>query len=249
MKDSTCLVDICDNQDSVKGYCIKHYSVFNRNGFVQEGADQECVWCGTVFRNARKKPYCKENCRWAHHHSTNREKISAKNARYREENRDELLRKNREYWHKNQVQLKASALEYRKARREEINLKAAAYRDSNREKINASVAEYRHSNPDKILERNRRRRARLAGNRSFAVTQRDIQRLVERHDGRCVYCHEKFNESSPMNLDHVIPVALGGGHGIGNLVPACESCNCSKGAKLLIEWLNWKRKVEESIPA
>ncbi len=35
----------------------------------------------------------------------------------------------------------------------------------------------------------------------------------------------------------VIPLARGGTHDIDNLVPACASCNSSKGAKLpAIEW-------------
>jgi 5-methylcytosine-specific restriction endonuclease McrA len=31
-------------------------------------------------------------------------------------------------------------------------------------------------------------------------------------------------------IDHVIPVAIGGGHGLDNLVPACTRCNYSRGA-------------------
>ncbi|MEU4427510.1 HNH endonuclease [Actinoplanes sp. NPDC024001] len=37
-------------------------------------------------------------------------------------------------------------------------------------------------------------------------------------------------------MDHVIPVALGGRHAIGNLAPACRGCNNSKNDDLLIEW-------------
>ncbi|WP_203620386.1 HNH endonuclease [Streptomyces sp. SID8499] len=42
-------------------------------------------------------------------------------------------------------------------------------------------------------------------------------------------------------VDHVIPLSRGGQHAEGNLVPACKSCNSSKGDKLLIEWLLVKR--------
>lgn len=37
-------------------------------------------------------------------------------------------------------------------------------------------------------------------------------------------------------MDHVIPLARGGRHGIGNVLPACQPCNSSKGARLLAEW-------------
>jgi 5-methylcytosine-specific restriction endonuclease McrA len=33
-------------------------------------------------------------------------------------------------------------------------------------------------------------------------------------------------------VDHVLPVVLGGGHGLDNLVPACSRCNYGRGASL-----------------
>lgn len=54
------------------------------------------------------------------------------------------------------------------------------------------------------------------------------RREVRRHYGkrpRCVYCGQ-----SAGTADHVLPQALGGGHLIGNLVPACRPCNGAKGA-------------------
>jgi len=33
-------------------------------------------------------------------------------------------------------------------------------------------------------------------------------------------------------VDHILPVALGGGHDLGNLRPACGSCNSSTGASM-----------------
>lgn len=34
------------------------------------------------------------------------------------------------------------------------------------------------------------------------------------------------------SVDHIIPVVLGGGHDLGNLRPACSSCNSSTGASM-----------------
>jgi 5-methylcytosine-specific restriction endonuclease McrA len=34
------------------------------------------------------------------------------------------------------------------------------------------------------------------------------------------------------SVDHIIPVVLGGGHDLGNLRPACSSCNSSTGASV-----------------
>lgn len=49
--------------------------------------------------------------------------------------------------------------------------------------------------------------------------------------GPCVYCG-----AAATTVDHVTPLARGGHEAEYNLVPACGSCNSSKGAKLLPEW-------------
>ena len=48
----------------------------------------------------------------------------------------------------------------------------------------------------------------------------------------CVYCAGPFD-----TIDHVIPLNRGGDNMKSNLVPACRSCNSSKGQKLLSEWI------------
>ncbi|MET9425626.1 HNH endonuclease [Streptomyces sp. NPDC006540] len=47
----------------------------------------------------------------------------------------------------------------------------------------------------------------------------------------CAYCPERAT-----HLDHVIPLSKGGEDVESNMVPACQRCNLSKGAKTLAEW-------------
>lgn len=47
----------------------------------------------------------------------------------------------------------------------------------------------------------------------------------------CVYCGKPAE-----HMDHVMPKSRGGSDDPSNLVPACSSCNWSKGAKTLEEW-------------
>lgn len=49
--------------------------------------------------------------------------------------------------------------------------------------------------------------------------------------GPCVYCGAEAT-----SLDHVRPISRGGEESEKNLVPACEWCNKSKAARLLIHW-------------
>lgn len=76
-----------------------------------------------------------------------------------------------------------------------------------------------------------KRRAAVTG---AVVTARDWRRLVARYRNRCAYC----GRARPLEQDHVIPLSRGGRHSIGNLLPACASCNRSKQALLLVEWSN-----------
>ena len=52
-----------------------------------------------------------------------------------------------------------------------------------------------------------------------------------RASGPCVYCGNQATD-----VDHVQPLALGGRAHESNLVPACRSCNASKGPRPLTEW-------------
>lgn len=68
---------------------------------------------------------------------------------------------------------------------------------------------------------------------SVGVTSRDWIKLVRRYRNRCAYCG---GNTGGIHMEHVIPISRGGRHAIGNVLPACRTCNLSKGAKLLTEW-------------
>lgn len=57
----------------------------------------------------------------------------------------------------------------------------------------------------------------------------NTQAKVKRRDKVCRYCG---NDSGPYEIDHVVPVALGGTNRLGNLVLACKDCNGKKGARV-----------------
>lgn len=56
--------------------------------------------------------------------------------------------------------------------------------------------------------------------------------VIERDGYACVYC----GATGELTLDHVIPQSRGGSDTPENLVLACKSCNCSKGARTPNEW-------------
>lgn len=57
--------------------------------------------------------------------------------------------------------------------------------------------------------------------------------------GECCYCGRTMKRGERLTRDHLTPVAEGGVTTQSNVVPACTSCNCSKGKE---EWREWFMK-------
>lgn len=64
-----------------------------------------------------------------------------------------------------------------------------------------------------------------------SVTKENMYQLQEDF-GVCTYC----GEETETTYDHIIPVSNGGPSDISNQVPACQSCNSTKGDKNVIDW-------------
>ena len=91
-------------------------------------------------------------------------------------------------------------------------------------------AEYRAhyaANPGAIRSRVHARKRGVA-----PVPLEGAEVIMDRFGGVCAYC-----PSPPTTWDHVVPVSAGGLTVPGNVVPACVSCNSSKGTSDVWDWL------------
>lgn len=59
--------------------------------------------------------------------------------------------------------------------------------------------------------------------------------VLAKSEGACWYCGANLDVAH-MHMDHVQPLRHGGPDCDGNIVPACPTCNMSKGCKTLDEW-------------
>lgn len=100
-----------------------------------------------------------------------------------------------------------------------------------RASVAASNAKWRKTNPGYSAIVHAKRRAAELG-ASGSHTREEWVLLLEQCAGLCVYCLRAATER-----DHVQPITRGGSDDIGNLVPACRSCNSSKSDTLLLHWL------------
>lgn len=60
-------------------------------------------------------------------------------------------------------------------------------------------------------------------------TASDIKNLLIRQDYRCTYCDADLHRVK-RHIDHIIPLAKGGGNGPDNLQALCKTCNVRKQA-------------------
>jgi hypothetical protein len=52
--------------------------------------------------------------------------------------------------------------------------------------------------------------------------------VLQRGNFRCTYCGRAARDGAVLHIDHVIPVAAGGGTSEDNLIAACDTCNFGK---------------------
>ena len=119
-----------------------------------------------------------------------------------------------------------------------------------RARRNAELREWKRRNPEKVRVWRRawkktplsklaaRLRERATRSRTNAlgrgVTRHCLQLLVLQR-GRCAVCRVQLGDDK--HLDHIIPLAAGGGHEVGNFQWLCPPCNLSKHAKHPVDFM------------
>jgi 5-methylcytosine-specific restriction endonuclease McrA len=128
--------------------------------------------------------------------------------------------------------------EYHKARLKKWNAenrdKVLAYREANKDRIAERGRIWHQENPDRARMTQARRRARMMGN-GGTFTENDIAVLYDEQIGLCAGCHRELN--GKFEIDHVMPILLGGSNWPENLQLLCRRCNRSKGHKHPDAWL------------
>lgn len=87
-------------------------------------------------------------------------------------------------------------------------------------------------------------------------SREERREVSARSFGYCIYCGYKTEPTTPVAIDHLIPLRKDGPHGIENCFLACRSCNSSKSDRSLDEfrhncaikklgWPNVSRKTIE----
>jgi len=193
-----------------------------------------CEHCGSVFLAHYRHPnakYCSRRC-------------------YRKANRKPRVVRECEICGGEFVPAQSNYIVCSRKCREELNrirsrIRMRNVRAERREKLPLfhwadlqRLKRWQENNPARVQEKlwkhKANRRAAIKENGHCDLTAAQWREILDRYDHRCAYCGER---SDKLTMDHVVPISRGGEHTASNIVPACMSCNSSKGAKNLEEWL------------
>lgn len=200
--------------------------------------ERVCYRCSTArppsdFASDAAKAACRE-CR------------EAVNARRREryasdpEARRRVLDRNKARADRNRSYERERSKAWHAANRDRANQASRDRYWSDPEAARADALRRYYADKSAVVNRNRTTRVRAYGNDVYQVTTRDINRLMARCGDQCVEC----GSTERLGIDHVIPVARGGRHSIGNLTVLCRRCNSSKKDQTFAEWR--KRKATKA---
>jgi 5-methylcytosine-specific restriction endonuclease McrA len=124
-----------------------------------------------------------------------------------------------------------------------VKQRSSEWHFKNPERHYENVKKWREENPFQNREQSKlhsaTRRAQKQNVECNFTSNQWFELLLEANF-RCHYCSIY---SLYLTQDHKIPLSKNGAHTKENIVPACRSCNCSKGDKDYIEFLDYRKGI------
>lgn len=208
---------------------------FSRDKSRKDGLQRQCKHCYGMYRLRNLE---RITTRKREHRGGNRDSILEQKRRHYAANRERLVEQKRQ-WRRENPDYQG---QWRSRNRDQVAIYNRQWHEAHRGERADYGRSRRQADPAYFRLSNARRRALKRAATVQPFTAADLTAYYEaRGLDACVYCGGPHEHD-----DHVIPLARGGHHAIWNLVPACAACNCSKGAKDVLDWLG-DREVPEAV--
>jgi len=208
-----------------------------------DGRRGSCKACAAKYRAANRKRIAEQGRAYraanrervtalkAAPYVANRERIAEQGRAYRAANRERIAERGKAHYAANRERIAELGRAYRAANREQLAARRAARYVANRERVAERTANYYRTPEGRAVKyaSAARRRARRVGAECGCVSAPALDAVRQIAGGLCAYC----GRQPAAHVDHVEPLADGGRHCVENLLPACASCNLTKGARPL----------------
>lgn len=89
------------------------------------------------------------------------------------------------------------------------------------------------------LTKLRAKSRRRANGGNHKLSDQEWETLLQAFNHSCAYCNKQVDK---LTADHIKPISRGGDTIMGNILPACHSCNSSKQDSSFDEWCNKEQK-------
>jgi len=181
----------------------------------------------------------------------NKDKVKIRNKSWREANKNDKIAGDRLYYLENKENICARTKAYRKANIEKVKKYNREYHHINRDAKLKYLQEYvathkeqkkeydkyyYHNNKIKVLKNVHAYKVRRL-NAEGTFTKEEIINLYSSQGARCYYC--SVNIESGYHIEHMTPLSRGGSNWIDNICLSCASCNLSKQAKTVKEFMEY----------
>lgn len=193
-----------------------------RNGHVAErySSSGRCIEC---VSECNRKIYEKDPAK----------KIKSAQKWYAE-NKGDKLKYDLERYHSN-PKVKVQQLEWKRANSDKMSAYRQKWISDNPGKHKESQRLWALNNPETVQANVRARRARKRNAEGRHSTS-DVDAILERQKFKCAECGIDISDRKSRQVDHMMPLKLGGSNWPSNLQLLCIKCNKVKGAKHPIDF-------------
>ena len=123
---------------------------------------------------------------------------------------------------------------WREDNKELLREKGKAWYEKNKDRKRAIQKIWNDNNPDKRRIHAQNRKSRVG---ELKITYQDVQKIFALQRGCCAICKISLDS---YEIDHVMPLSLGGKHEPTNIQILCQNCNRTKHMKDPVDFMQSK---------